>query len=61
MEELKERAERGKTLYNRGDISREEAKEYIMPYIEVFNEKSSEIARKYGVKPKKISFGQYVR
>lgn len=61
IEELKENAEKGRVLYNHGNISREEAKEYIMPYINAFNEKSAEIAKKYGMKPKKISFGQYMR
>jgi len=61
MEELKERAEQSRVLYNRGEITRDEAKEYIMPYINTFNERSKEIAKKYSMKPKTISFGQYVR
>jgi polyhydroxyalkanoate synthesis regulator phasin len=61
LDNLKETAEKGRILYNRGEISREEAKEYIMPYINACNEKSKEIAKKYGMKPKTISFGQYMR
>ncbi len=61
MEELKENAERGRILYNSGEISREEAKELIMPYIDAYNEKTTEIAKKYNMKPKKISFGQFIR
>lgn len=61
MDELKRKAEEGRILYNRGDITREQAKEYIMPYINAFNEKSIAIAKKYGMKPKTISFGQYMR
>lgn len=61
MEELKRKAEEGRILYNRGEISREEAKEYIMPYINYFNDKAKDIAKRYGMKPKTIDFGQYMR
>jgi hypothetical protein len=61
MDQLKVNAEKGRVLYNSGQISREEAKDLIMPYINTFNEKTIEIAKNYGMKPKKISFGQYIR
>lgn len=61
MKELKECAEKGKILYNSGVISREDAKELIMPYIHYYNEKAKEIAKKYDMKPKTITFSQYVR
>lgn len=61
MEHLKINAEKGRVLYNSGQISREEAKEMIMPYVDAFNEVSIEKAKKFGMKPKKISFGQYIR
>lgn len=58
---LKQNAEEGKFLYNIGKISRDEAKKQVTPYIEAFNKKSIEIAKKYGMKPKKISFVSFVR
>ena len=61
MQDIKDIAEQGRILYNSGQISREEAKQMIMPYIEAFNNKAIEIAKKYGMKPKKISFGQFIR
>lgn len=60
-QQLKNIADEGKYLYKIGKITREEAKEKIMPYIQAFNEKSISIAKKYGMKPKKISFTSYIR
>lgn len=59
--ELKAIAEEYKYLYKTGQISRDDAKLKIMPYIVKFNEKSIEIAKKYGMKPKKISFVTFIR
>lgn len=61
MEALKRRAEEGRTLYRQGVISRDEAKKMVIPYIEAFNKKSAEIAKKYGMRPKKISFAIFMR
>ena len=44
---LKNRAEEGRLLYKQGKITREECKEYVMPYLDAVNEKSKEIAKKY--------------
>lgn len=60
-EEIKEMAFQARTLYQIGVISRKEAKEKIEPYIEIFNLKAVEIAKKYNLKPKKISFAGFVR
>ena len=59
--EIKEVAEKGRVLYNSGQISRDEAVEMITPYINACNEKSKELAKKYNMKPKKITFAQYIR
>lgn len=61
METQKRIAEEYKALYRMKEVSREEAKEKIMPYIETFNNKSTEIAKKYGMKPKTISFAKFIR
>lgn len=60
-DELKRNAEKGRVLYNNGEISRDEAIILIMPYIDTFNKKSLEIAKKYNMKPKKITFAQFIR
>lgn len=60
-QELIDMAEKGKILYNSGQISRNEAKEYIMPYLNMANERSAEIANKYNMKPKRISFNEFIR
>ena len=48
-------------LYRLGKISREEAKEYITPYLDYVNEKSKELAKKYNQKHKEITFSYYLR
>lgn len=58
---FKENAEKGKMLYKMGEIDRNQAKEYILPYIEEFNAKSKEIAKKWNQKAKTISFATYIR
>ena len=59
--ELKQKAENAKYLYRTNAISRETAKEEIMPYIEAYNQKSLEIAKKYNQKAKKLTFASFVR
>lgn len=61
MNEIKEIAMKYKLLYNSGKVTREEALSHITPYIEQYNKKSAEVAKKYGVKPKKISFASFIR
>ena len=58
---LKNRAEEGRLLYKQGKITREECKEYVMPYLDAVNEKSKEIAKKYGMKPKLVKFITFIR
>ena len=61
IEKMKRVAESAKALYHRNVISREEAKKDIEPYINAFNEKSKEIAKKFKQRPMKISFSKFVR
>lgn len=61
IEVLKRVAESAKALYHRNVITREEAKKDIKPYIDAFNKKSVETAKKYGMRPMKISFAKFVR
>lgn len=61
MQVLKEHAEKAKVLYKGGHISRTEAVEMVTPYINAFNEKSTEIAKKYKQRPKTISFATFMR
>lgn len=60
-EEIKARAFEARDSYKAGFITRNEAKEAIMPYIKMFNDKSKEIAKKYNMKPKMIGFAGFVR
>lgn len=61
MEELKNRAFDARESYKSGLITREEAKDDIKPYIDVFNKRSKEIAKKYGMKPKTITLAGFLR
>jgi hypothetical protein len=58
---LKEQAEKARVLYGRNLITRKEAQEQCKPYIEAFNAKATEIAKKYNQRPKKISFATFIR
>ncbi|WP_136498825.1 hypothetical protein [Enterococcus faecalis] len=59
--ELKSVAENARSLYRSNLITREEAKERIEPFIEAYNKKSKEIAKKFNQKPKTISFVSFLR
>ena len=61
VDKLKTVADTYCDLYRLGKISREEAKEYIMPYLDYVNEKSKELAKKYNQKHKEITFSYYLR
>jgi hypothetical protein len=60
-ETLRSVAEYNRELYRAGQITREEAKEKIMPYIDYCNEKAKELAKKFNQKPRKMDFISYVR
>lgn len=57
----RQKALEAKYLYNAGVITREEAAEMIEPYKNLFNQKSKELAKKYGMKPKKFSLAAFLR
>ena len=61
IEKEKRLAEENRALYRLGEVSRDEAKKYIMPYIDAFNQKSTEIAKNYKMSPQKISFAKFCR
>ena len=44
-----------------GAIDYDKAKEMAQPYIDAINEKSKEIAKKHGVKPRLVGFHNFVR
>lgn len=58
---LMKTAQDAKWKYNIGAITREEAKKEIMPYINAVNKKSDELAKKYNVKAKKVTFIGFIR
>jgi len=50
-----------RAMYRAGIITREEAKEKIKPYAEFYNEKCSQIAKKYNQRAKKFNFSSFMR
>lgn len=58
---LKEKAEQGRQLYRSNLIDQSEAKKMITPYLDAVNKKAVEIAKKYGMKPRKVQFRSFVR
>jgi hypothetical protein len=44
-----------------GAIDYDKAKKMAQPHIDAINEKSREIAKKYGVKPQLVGFHNFVR
>lgn len=58
---LKQRAEEYRFLYQTNQITRDVAKNNIMPYIDEVNKKSKELAKKYNQKPKKVTFITFIR
>ena len=61
VDKLKNIADTYCDLYRLGKISREEAKENIMPYLDYVNKKSKKLAKKYSQKYKEITFSYYLR
>ena len=61
MQLLKLKAEQYRDLYRLGKITREEAKNSIMPYLDEVNSKGREIAKKYNRKYRNITFSTFVR
>jgi DNA anti-recombination protein RmuC len=44
-----------------GAITYDRAKEMAEPHIAALNEKAKEIAKKYGVKPRQVTFAAFMR
>ena len=61
MKDLKGQAELAKMQLQYGAITYDEAKKMAKPYVDAFNEKSKEIAKKYKVRPKTISVSSFLR
>jgi hypothetical protein len=61
VRKLKYEADAARLLYKQNQITREFCKQLVQPYIDYYNEKSTEIAKKHGVKPKFINFISYIR
>lgn len=59
--EIRANAEKARAEYRMGLISLDEAKKMIKPYKEMFDIKSRELAKKYGVKPRYLSYVSYLR
>ena len=59
--ELKTKAEEYRFLYKTGQVSREEAKEVIMLYLDAINNKSKELAKKYNQKYKPVTLASFLR
>lgn len=60
-EELYLLAERVKYRYQHQLITRAEAEKALQPYVEAFNNKSREIAKRLGLKPKLFNFSAFMR
>lgn len=58
---LKEKAELARAAYRINLIDREEAIKDITPFVEAYNKKSKEIAKKYNQRPKTISVISFLR
>jgi hypothetical protein len=58
---LKETAEKYRALYNSGKCSREQAIENIFPYLDLINNKSKELSKRYNQNCKKVSFSSFIR
>ena len=61
LDEIKSAAFEARALYRIGAISRAEAAAKIQPYIKAFNDKAGEVAKKYNLRAKKITFAGFVR
>lgn len=61
IEEAREQAYKAKFLYSNGKIQKTEAKDMVKPFEDAFNEKSKQMAKKFGVRAKKFSFAAFMR
>lgn len=61
LAEAKSAAFEARALYKLGVLTRTEASARIQPYVAAYNAKAVELARKYNLRPKKLSFASFVR
>ncbi len=61
FEAIKIRAFEIRDTYLAGEITYKEAKEQLKEYIELYNKKSEEIAKKYNQKPQKLRVGDFLK
>lgn len=61
VKELRDTAEKGKMLYRASQISIEEAKQMVMPYLNAVNKRAKELAKKYNQRPRSVNFYSFVR
>lgn len=59
--ELKMKADVAKANLYLGTFTYDEAKEAIKPYVEAYNKKSKEIAKKYNQRPRTITVASFLR
>ena len=58
---LKSEGEKAKILLWNGEIDLKEAKNKVKPYIDMVNEKSRELAKRYNQKPRLVSATSFLR
>ena len=61
MKQIILKAKEIRCLYGTGKITREQALAQLKPYIDLVNEKSIKLAKKFGVKPKLVTLETYLR
>lgn len=58
---LKAQAFEAKNKFMVGELSRDEAKKFVEPYLEAVNARSKELAKKFNMRPKLVSFSGFMR
>jgi len=61
VEKIKVQAMETRELYLAGAIDYKEAQKRLKPYRDWYNQRSAEIAAKYGQKPKRFNFGEFMK
>ena len=61
FEKARLKALEARDMYNTGQINFKQAEEMMAEYREIFNQRSAEIAKKYGQKPQKFSVKMFIR
>jgi hypothetical protein len=58
---LEEKAHGARLLYKQGKITRQECFDIVILYINAYNAKSKQIAKKYNQNPRLLNFQSYIR